>query len=179
MLLLAKPLAVIGYPVPAIRTAVTLSVLPQLAGLAQSINVGMGMYGANYIYSNGNTAYTLLKNIDSELKKIQGYEVTVRALQARYPNNYATKAAYRAQQNLITAANNRIDNYKRQLARLVVYTNPRLPVAPISAMYYPTFAPMRNPYYDAWGRPLFDSLGRPYFDPQGRPFPYTPYYYYR
>lgn len=188
-LLQNRVIAAVGYPYPAIATPITLAVQPNLAVLAGRIGIGLGVYGTNYTYSNGTSAYTLLKNIDSEQKKIDTYESTINNKIAAQGNSYKTTAQYRSYQNLIEQCNSRIDNYKRQLTRLAVtqqiqrttvYVSPY--VAPYNPYYnpynYPSYSPYRNPYYDQWGRAMYDGAGRPYFDQWGNPYSWTPYYYY-
>ena len=173
-----KVIATLGYPQPAIRTPLTVAVPIDLNRLARTINIGLGQYGAQYIYSNGVTAYNLLKNISSEEARIQGWRVQIAQGEARQGvTRYRRTSQYRSLSSSITTALARIDNYRRQLTRLVVYVNPRFPTANIP-VFSGAAAAFRSPYFDQFGRPLFDNAGRPYFDQFGRPYPYTPHYYF-
>jgi len=173
--------ATLGFPLPAISTPVTTAVMPDLRRLTTLVNLGIGQYGTQYIYSNGVTASNLLKNIETENTKIGQWQAAI-ALQERRQGQarYRRTAQYRSYTSAITTAQQRVDNYKKQLTRLVVYINPRFPVNfGVAATQFPQFPPYRSPYVDNLGRPLYDNLGRPYFDQFGRPYPYTPLYYYR
>lgn len=176
-----KLVATLGFPLPAISTPVTTAVSPDLLRLTNLVNLGIGVYGTQFIYSNGVTANNLLKNIQTEQSKITSWQTAIAAQERRQGlARYHRTAQYRSYNNSITQAQQRIDNYKKQLTRLVVYINPRFPViTPIVANSMPSFPPYQSPYFDGTGRPLYDNLGRPYFDQFGRPYPYTPYYYYR
>jgi hypothetical protein len=176
----ARAIATLGFPQPAIVTPVTLAVPPDLLRLTRIVPHGLGAYGTQFIFSNGVTANNLLKNIDGEVKKIDSWQTAIRAQEARQGvTRYRRTAQYRNYTRYINEANDRIANYKRQLARLVVYVNPVFPISTVVRPTFPQFPPLRSPYFDNLGRPLFDATGRPYFDQYGRPYPYTPFYYYR
>lgn len=177
-------LATLGYPQPAVVTPYTRSVSPNFLSLATAISIGMGAYGTQYLYSNGTTANTLLNNIQTEKNRIASYQNAIAAGEARQGRSYYRRTAqYSSYTNAIAACNARIDNYTRQLQRLVVYINPGSPYYPGNPYYgspyygYP-YSPYRGPYYDQWGRSMYDAYGRPYFDQWGRPYSWTPSYYY-
>ena len=186
----------IGYPLPAIQTRVTVSVPPQLLFMNNSL-VNTNYYlTQQVVYSNTATANSLITSIKADESRILSWQSGYRTGEANYiriytnayganwviARPYANTAAARNYQSYIAQAEQRIQNYKNQLARLVVYIRPSAPLPSLllsRTVTYPGYPIPQNPYYDQYGRPLYDTLGRPYFDQFGRPYPYTPYNLYR
>jgi hypothetical protein len=186
----------IGYPQPAILSRLTVSVPPQLLTMNNPYVNSNYYLTQQVVYSNTATANSLINAIKNDESRILSWQSAYRTGEANYNNvytnayginwvlahPYANTATARAYISYIDQANQRIQNYKTQLARLIVYVRPSAPLPSLllaRTVVYPGYPIPSNPYYDQYGRALYDTLGRPYFDQFGRPYPYTPYNLYR
>jgi hypothetical protein len=140
------------------------------------------------IYSNAKTAHSLIEDIKKEKKKIADWEADFRKRDLAWTKAHTggylmdhpfnNTAIAKILTNQTTQANQRIVNYKKQLARLVVHAHPKEPL-PVTLQFatprYPAFPVPQNPFVNPYGSALISTAGAPYFDQFGRPYPYAPF----